>query len=103
MEPMKRGILNALEDNQLLPGFAAEIKQAPTEPDTDNQRSPSGHTGWWIRKSKKQLLDRFGSLAGFRYQLMSGGKVANSGVGADAYRTMTAQAGFLNQIYPKHP
>jgi hypothetical protein len=63
-----------------------------------------GHTpettpssGWWVKRSAKQVTDAAGQPVGFRHQLMHGRQVARTGVGADCARTFRRQAEFLNQ------
>jgi hypothetical protein len=54
-------------------------------------------TGWWVKRSAKQVTDAAGQPVGFRHQLMHGRQVARTGVGADCARTFRRQAEFLNQ------
>jgi hypothetical protein len=76
-----------------LPGLAqpeGEI-EAPGHPP-----APGPFSGWWVRRSAKQITDAAGQPVGFRHQLMHGREVVKSGVGADYARTFREQASFLN-------
>ncbi len=53
-------------------------------------------SGWWVRRSAKQVTDAAGLPVGYRHHLMHGRKVIKSGVGADSGRTFQQQAEFLN-------
>ena len=55
-------------------------------------------SGWWVRTSSKQFVSAAGLPAGFRHQLMRGRKVVTSGIGADAHRTLSAQAAYANRL-----
>lgn len=76
-----------------LPGFD------PLEGDAESPGHPpptSPRTGWRVKRSAKQVTNSAGMPAGYRHQLMQGGKVMASGVGADCARTFRKQADFLN-------
>jgi hypothetical protein len=55
-------------------------------------------TGWWVKRSAKQVTDAAGQPVGFRHQLMHGRVVVRTGVGADYARTLSRQADFLNAL-----
>lgn len=76
-----------------LPGFAPpEVGiETPGHPPDTRPRS-----GWWVKRSAKQVLNAAGQPVGFRHQLMHGREVVKSGVGADSGRTFRQQADFLN-------
>jgi hypothetical protein len=54
-------------------------------------------SGWWVKRSAKQVTDAARQPVGFRHQLMHGRDVVRTGVGADCARTLRQQADFLNQ------
>jgi hypothetical protein len=81
----------SLED--YLPGLAPSEGGAETpghQPDTDNR------SGWWVRRSAKQVTNSAGMPAGYRHQLMHGRNITASGVGSDYARTFREQADFQN-------
>ena len=61
-----------------------------------HQSDTTSRSGWWVRRSAKQVTDAAGLPVGYRHQLMHGRKVIKSGVGADSGRTFRQQAEFLN-------
>jgi hypothetical protein len=82
----------------LLPGFewSGTLAQADANPPEFDS-----HGRWWVRSSAQQkLCPSTGRPLGFRHALMHGSKVVRSGVGADAARSFTAQAEFLNRCAP---
>lgn len=78
-----------------LPGLAPSCSE-PDEIIHPPNTSPS--SGWWVRRSVKQVTDAAGQPLGFRHQLMHGRKVVRTGIGADYARTFRQQADFLNSM-----
>jgi len=58
----------------------------------------AGGTGWWVKTSDVQNLNKAGLPCGFKHTLMHGNKTVKSGhgVGVDAGRTLRALAEFSN-------
>ncbi len=83
--------------SQSLFGFAAKHVETPPPGGGVIAAEPKDCSGWWVRKSARQIIDRSGMPKGFRHQLMHGRKIIQSGVGTDANRTFRAQADFLNK------
>jgi hypothetical protein len=82
--------LVGLEKEALLPGLGCC--------DTRSDQSPmQPSTGWWVKTSSSQTIDRQGVPAGFKHQLMHGGRCHNSGRGADAHRAFSLQATYFKQ------
>ncbi len=80
---------------EYLPGLAPpEVGfEAPGHPP---ETIPS--SGWWVRRSAKQVTDAAGQPVGFRHQLMHGRKVVRTGFGSGYARTFREQAYFLNAL-----
>lgn len=76
----------------LLPGLA--LSDSGADPSACETKAPN--SGWWVRRSRKQVMGDAGQPVGFRHQLMHNHEVVKTGVGADSGRTFRQQATFLN-------
>lgn len=96
--------MKALQSKQLHPPAATSERYLPglspfecgTEL-TDFKHDTISRSGWWVRRSQKQIMDAAGQPVGFRHQLMDGRTVVRTGVGADNGRAFREQADFLNR------
>jgi len=71
---------------------ACETRTAPSGAEAGSKR-----TRWWVRSCAVQTRGTRGLPAAFKHTLMWGGRVIQSGAGADCHRTFNLQASFLNQ------
>lgn len=84
-------------DAALLPGYGWEVTTTP--PPMKAASSDAHPSRWWVRTSATQVISPKSKLPlGFKHTLTNRNKVACSGIGADADRTLQAQAGFMNSL-----
>ena len=89
--PSKSGGGKRRDPGPYLPGFAA----SETRPDPSGSEAMSTRTDWWVKTSDEQKLNVWGQPRGFKQTLMYRNRIIQSGVGADAGRTLGAQADFF--------
>lgn len=85
-----------ITSDALLPGFDSIQSPCSTSSACPDQMGQE----YWVRTSDKQTLNRRGDPSGYRHQLMRGKKTVpyHRGTGADALRTLMAQAMYFNGL-----
>jgi hypothetical protein len=95
LKPKQHPAPTVASSDDYLPGLAPFEGGAETP---GHQLDATNRSGWWVRRSEKQVTDAAGLPVGYRHQLMHGRKVIKSGVGPDYARTFREQACFLNAL-----